>query len=468
MDKVCNNGVPENQYVKYPGDQNYDDHYANDGSDNLPSSYYTFGNPSFVAPDGEDHRDARLLDINQLCERLINEPDGEISITAFVDEYLYYKHPIDDKGEDGLSLWKLTTDKQDRTLHLVVKDAQSSPDGNSSKVTAEFSFKQRTIQTVYNADDDGPKTAWGLESVMETKRMSAKGISQNANSTSNGRLNTLRSILGDDYANNKSVKWTEILGVDDSYTLNGDQYAVRACMLRNRDLNSDNIVDANEILWYLASIDQLTDIYLGEYALDEQSRLYPKNPADRENEVRWHYTSSSANGSSSWVLWAEEGASRGSADGSPMKDGIFSYRCVRNLRLPLDETNLEPEELIKDEVLTNGNYLIDVTNINVRSHRSSPIVNGGLTAHDERSDWNRPYSKFIVHKDVSPTPKKSWGQWNYQDWDWYQTNNPCDDKTFRVPNQRELLIMTIQGVIKFCGLIITVFGRLMSVIQNSL
>ena len=61
-------------------------------------------------------------------------------------------------------------------------------------------------------------------------------------------------------------------------------------LLRNRDLNGDNIVQPNEIRWYLAAIDQLVDLYIGEYALDDASRLYPQNPADRDYQTYWHYT----------------------------------------------------------------------------------------------------------------------------------------------------------------------------------
>lgn len=449
-------GVKDNSYVKYPGDQNYDDPYINDGTDNLPSPYYTKGNPYYGSSDGLDHSGARLLDINQLCERLKEEqqkPDVEpLAVTVFIDEYLYYKHPIYGTSDNGLSLWKLTTDKQERSLHLIVKDAQSSQDGNSSKVTAQFSFKQRTIQTVYNADNMDLTTAWGLESVMETGVMSPKGISQSANSTSNGRKNTLQSILGDNYSTNKNVKWTDILGTDDSYSLVGDQFAVRACLLRNRDLNGDNIVDANEIRWYLASIDQLTDIYLGEYALDEQSRLYPKEKAEKI-EI-WHYASSSysrfddggwfgKDKSYIWKLWSEEGASRGEVDILSTTDE-YAYRCVRNLGLPVDEADKISDDLVKISHSAEG-YIIDLTNMNPRSLRSSAVIGNNLGKHNEREDENRPYVRFLVHNDVFPTPQNtgSWSnkKWNSNNWDYYQTHNPSPSG-FRVPNQRELLIMS--------------------------
>lgn len=150
------------------------------------------------------------------------------------------------------------------------------------------------------------KTAWGLESVMETERLEPGDVSQGTDSK-NGRKNTLK------WLENKS--WTQIINTSVQYGLNsGYNTAAYACLLRNRDLNGDNVIQSNEIRWYLAAIDQLTDIYLGEYALDEASRLYPQNATDRPggNSVYWHYTSSSANGSDPWILWAEEGASRGS------------------------------------------------------------------------------------------------------------------------------------------------------------
>lgn len=461
-------GEGENELVKYPGDQNYNDPYpmsgAIKGEDyDAPSLYYTTG------IDDRDYPNARLLDIQQLCVRLKQEKENgtnaPIAITVFVDEHLYFKHPITGEENEGRSLWKLTTDKEERTLHLIVEDARFSQDGNSSKVTAQFSFKQRTIQTVYDPDPDREdlETAWGLESVMETGRLSPNGV-QNGNSTLNGRQNTLRCILGVNYDETpNTVYWTDLLHTDNPdnpYLLKGDQTAIRACMLRNRDLNGDNIVQANEIRWYLASIDQLTDIYLGEYALDEQSRLYPRNAADRNNQVRWHYTSSSSySGDNSWIIWAEEGASKGPSSESitdnDEENTLFSYRCVRNLGISLDDPNETPTELITATKQGDGSYLVDVTNMNPKSRRTTMIKNAMLPYHNERDILNKPYAKFLVMNSDSdmPTPNVSlnrywdwthfeyylvWG--NANAWQHYQTyeNYPAG---YRIPNQRELLIM---------------------------
>lgn len=106
-----------------------------------------------------------------------------------------------------------------------------------------------------------------------------EGDVRNSTSSSNGRLNTIRCILGENYVSNRSLHWTEVLNPSEHYGLTDDhQDALHAVLLRNRDLNGDNIVQPNEIRWYLAAIDQLVDLYIGEYALDDASRLYPQIP----------------------------------------------------------------------------------------------------------------------------------------------------------------------------------------------
>lgn len=450
-------GVGAGSYVKYPGDQNYNDPYPMPGAaNNEPSPYYTTG--------GRNYPNARLRDIDQLIKYLqeeaaksnspIFDTQGNVAITVFVDENLYFNHPLtNEPGEDNRSLWKLTADKEDRQMHIIAGGSEYSDDGNSSIVHSKFSFKQRTIRTIFNVDKEGLTTAWGLESTMETGRLATGDVSQGTD-TRNGRANCLKWLVG--------KQWTQVLSTADHYKLNsGYDNAAYACMLRNRDLDGDNIIDANEVRWYLASIDQLTDIYLGEYALDEQSRLYPSNATDRENMVRWHYTSSSYNSAdrNAWVLWAEEGASRGSyGDSYEAMDGKYSYRCVRNLGLSLDTPDEIPADLVTVTEETDGNYLIDVTNMSVKARRPNYEVNR-LPAHNERDADNRPYAKFRVHKDCYAYPLEvvngdhtsgwDWSteddagyNWiNKQNWLYYQTVDPSPEG-YRIPNQRELLIMS--------------------------
>lgn len=446
-------GEDENKYVKYPGDQNYNDPFPMDpNKNNQASPYYKNTRPN-----------ARLLDVNQLILRLQTEAanpssppifftdtDGKekVAITVFVDEHLYFNHPLtNEPGDEGRSLWKLTTDKEDRQLHIIAQGSQISSDGNSSIVNSTFSFKQRPISTIFNVDKDELKTAWGLESVMETGRMNCGldklDIKMNTDSR-NGRLNTLDIILGTE--RNKVLKWTDVLSTDSHYSLkNPYNNVLYACLLRNRDLNGDNIIQSDEIRWYLAAIDQLTDIFIGENALDEKSRLFPSNPADREgsNGIYWHYTSSSIIVEynlwemdytyDSWVLWSEEGASRGKQSASKGSNGDnYSYRCLRNLGLPLSKPDENPADLISYTNEGSGFYLIDATNLNVKARRTNYEVNP-LPLHNERDKNNMPYAKFRMHSNLYPN--------NTQNWNYFQTFKGYPNG-YRIPNFRELLILS--------------------------
>ena len=441
-----------NLYVKYPGDQNYSEDYKV-----APARSGYSGHPD----------DARLWDVHQLILHLKEEKakgnsdifeDGSVYITAFIDENLYW----DDNNRQN---WKISVDKEDRQLHIVASTPQYSPDGNSSLVSSLYTFKQKAIRTVYNVDKPELQTAWGLESVMETGRLVPySNGAQNMPNTGdkrNGRNNTIQFWEG--------RHWTDVLNTSDRYGLNsGYESAVYACLMRNRDLNGDNEIQANEIRWYLAAVDQLTDIYLGEYALDEESRLYPSAAYRAEHggrSVYWHYTSSTFEGNVPFVIWSEEGATRGKytasasdAGSSHAKNGsYYAYRCIRNLGMPLDETG-NPEDLVIVTDRGDGSYEIDMSNMSTRSRRSNYEVTP-LPNHNERSDNNRPYEKFEVGKDaygLEVTVRNGEQDDDYwlgstehhvqfsissgYNWSYYQTHNPCPEG-YRMPNYREMLIM---------------------------
>ena len=464
-------GIPHSRYAKYPGDLEYDPDWK---------------------PQSADLNDVPLLvDIDQLIEylKLVKKDDpsmsrivadgttdGHVCITAFVDENLYYYDPVTDPFNNNPQpqLWHDCVDRDDRMMHIVVpedgmSDGYYSPDGNTSVVTSLYSFIQKSIRTVYNAENRDLKTAWGLESVMEGSDNGYQGRLQTGNVSSaqgswnynrNGRRNSLTWMEG--------KLWTDVVRTSERYGLNsGYEYATYACLLRNRDLNGDNVVDGDEVRWYLAAIDQLTDIFLGEWALDEASRLYPYDPKNGQypptGKVYWHYTSSSPDGGNPNVLWAEEGASRGSFGSSAdvITDGRYAYRCVRNLGIDIDRPDTEPEDLVDVTANGDGTYTIDLSRMNPKSLRTSSDGGIPLPDGDEKSLNNRPYTKFIVGADIygadepyddvvsfyngrplagSTQAGKNWRNSGY--WAQFQPpNNPCP-AGYRIPNQRELLIMS--------------------------
>ena len=114
--------------------------------------------------------------------------------------------------------------------------------------------------------------------------------------------------------------------------------------------------------------------------------------------------------------------------------------------LSLKKPEEPPTDLIRCEQKSDG-YLIDVTNMNPKARRSY-LETSMLPPHNERSDLNRPYAKFFVSNEVyggdgnPPRFESHWSsEWNDYPWSHFQTYAPYD-KGFRIPNQRELLIMT--------------------------
>ena len=508
------------QYPKYPGYAAYvGDDYVDDII-NEPAP--PFGGNGTTKSDFYGNYSVKLYDVNQLLNHLYAEAyngsgvfangNESVTITAFVDEYvyvydpskIYYRTPQVVKGntvQNGvdLTLWRKVVNRDNRMLYLCTTGAIYSPDGETSVSRNVFTIAQRPIYTFYNEKDPTVTNGWGTESINETGPLGVKTYrpftvrDDRANTTSNGLINTWNVL---NTTSGGSLKWDDIMTLGDRDSDNDGVFSLNegyddiwhACIARNRDLNGDNIVQEEEVRWYLASIDQLTDLWIGEYSVNENARLYTWDYRnDRNGIIRSHVASSSYyNGSytNPWKIWAEEGASRGPYDKSdedvngtytktgsliPQIDwttygshvnrweneqvndenlGLIHYRCVRNLGISLNnpETPFEPYVSISKGSFTNEDgkrydeLVISMEKMEFNSVRSAIYQDAELPAHTERSYVNRPYSKFAVIMNNGFGSGNNNNQEN--SWNYYQNHDVCP-AGYRMPNQRELMLMYI-------------------------
>ena len=443
---------------------------------------------------------ACLMDINQLINYLtwsldnnpdifVEDADGHelVTVTAFCDEYTYIYDPrVEDYVHPGESVAEMSTGEDDKKRRLLLRKAYAdagsrvmnitpmattaySPDGNTTLTNSYITITQNSIKTIYNPDFTD--TAWGLETTNETgplthvtNRIGDNGpihdnynneIGKRTNTLGDGRTNFLNFWVGTDKNGNDrqgTIRWTDAMNVnkdvENGNDLNVDyRNAFYACITRNRDLNGNNLIDANEIYWYLAARDQLTGLWIGQGAIDDEAWMYQGDGSEQNHLIT---SSHRPVGGNYWIIWAEEGASLGGlrisgddeykdAQNQPLP---YDYRCVRNLGIDIAEKKA-PEHFagISDRI-KNGEsdyYTVDASVINSRALRSSPDDGINLPLDNERSQNNTPFRSFDV-RSSSITSNLGVMTW-LEMADYLNRNmNPCP-QGWRVPNQREVLIM---------------------------
>lgn len=431
--------------------------------------------------------DACLRDVNQLINHLkaqaesstskIFETDGNeevVYVTAFVDEYMYNYDPRKEEYQapvagitdsERLLLWKEVVNGSERMMHICVKGAQYSPDGDTSWSNSVVTFRQTPIYSMYDASK--VESAWGTESILETGPLAAT-TSRTPSYTltmNNGRKNTLAFFVRQSGRNNyvtNGTNWTTVLSRDAAEVEGGEnelntdyRNTWYACMTRNRDLDGDNVIDPEEVRWCLASIDELTDLWIGENALPQTAKLYKGDGSYME-----HMASSSGSTSTPWIIWAEEGASRGRYnDGSYTNketgERDYTYRCIRYLGISLDNVDATPTDYVQvtpatPEVSSYGtSYRIDVSRLSNAAKRDLQDSGHELPVHYERgTDYlNMPYTAF----EVLVTPQEQGAVSRY--WNGFNDITGFKDminsggvsklcpEGYRIPNQRELLLM---------------------------
>ena len=255
-------------------------------------------------------------------KNFFNQNGETVYVTCFIDENYYEKK----------NWQEFVNVNEDRVLYCA-NTFQTSLDGKSSYAEAKYVISQKPIWTFYSANVKHP---FGMEMVSEEDEIRKKdesffltgssdnkqhewngydvAVKNNANATRNNRNKYAYSV----YQN---------VGTQDLYR---DPY--KACMSRNRDENGDGTIDASEVKWYLAAVDQYKGMWIADDYLPTNVKLFQPTVENwtklnntwkgkDENLYPWHYfTASSQN-----TFWAEEGCATGD------QNKAAKIRCIRTL-----------------------------------------------------------------------------------------------------------------------------------------
>ena len=459
--------------------------------------WFRFGKPSETSwesgifkckPYPKDNNN--LLNIRQLIYQFIEERGNGgkftsgalavdkkkelICVQVFVDENYYNNLPLD----------KFVNVK-DR-FFMFASGTKVSADKNSIYTeTPYLSIKQKSIKTMYDLNperfNDPSYNPFGIETIEDGYELLGNKASKaiigdnyykptlksfdgrkegdniSGNSKDNGYLNTINvganlrelgntktdvfeTIIGKrwdtyvDYPNNK---------LKDEYDYGPFQF-----LLRNRDLNGNEIIDEGEIRWYIPSVNQHIAIWNGFHALPHEA-IMNKKTRGVNNDVLYY---SSTNGEFRTV-WAQEGVF-----GRYKYNNTEKYEYVRCIRPLVDITDpmVAPEKLkgntTRSTVYDRDRKIFTVSGFGTNAIRPSGNQVGEYVYHSQGSLTNRLPEAFEISelyigqksKDDIPQAFTLAELLRGNVCAGYSQEKDGSDKgQWRIPNQRELMVLTM-------------------------
>lgn len=363
--------------------------------------------------------------------------NGEyIDATCFVSEN-YYK---------DLSWDKYVNDVDKRAFYVASK-IWVSEDKRSVYAEAQYGLTQHNIQTFYDRSQAGRVTAYGCETINDEEKPDGGDTGFDINDQIEGSN-------GNDYWNGRANMKLDIFNNGKPViTWDGLKHNISlriACMSRNRDLNGDGIIQEDEMRWYAPATHQYAGLWIGEEIMSTESKLFNKSTkilkrGSKGDVGRMVYYSSTRDLES---FLSEEGMTTGNYDSRNSPYRPKYVRCVRNLKSGEIGYAQTPDTYYsydsKNKTVTLDKVDEDALNITGEQ--------GELFDHTERDEGNKPAKKFTIaaslwngeyyYKGEKMTPKPADNVYNGKYWCYgrYIENN---EKNWRVPNQRELCIMSM-------------------------
>lgn len=404
--------------------------YSNEnGGRGIPCDYPGIGN---------------TMDIETFLKMLYDNADNDsfwtngeyIDATCFVSEN-YYK---------DLSWDKYVNDVDKRAFYVASK-IWVSEDKRSVYAEAQYGLTQHNIQTFYDRSQAGSVIAYGCETINDEENSDGgsdynirdQQFGSNGNDYWNGRDNMKEDIFQD----GKPVKtWDDLKNKYDNL-----YHSLRiACMRRNRDLNGDGNISDEEIRWYAPATQQYAGLWIGEEIMSTESKLFNrstktlKKDSNGKDVGRMVYYSSTKDAES---FLSEEGMATSNANKARGTYSPKYVRCVRNLKsgeIGYGETPT-PYYSYDRKTKTVSLDKVDQDALNITGEQRE------LFDHTERDEGNKPAKKFAIansiwntpYNNIEPKPENIYTGM-YKCYGHYSENN---EKNWRVPNQRELCIMTM-------------------------
>lgn len=393
---------------------------------------------------------SKTMNIEKFLKKLYDNADNNsfwtngkyIDATCFVSENYY----------SNLN-WDKYVNNVDKRAFYVANNVWVSEDTRSVYAEAQYGLTQHNIQTFYDRSQAGSVIAYGCETINDEEKtdgdsdfnLNEQVKGSNGNDYWDGRANMKKDI----FSNGKPVKtWDEVL--NDLWGDDKDKKSLRmACMSRNRDLDGDGKISENEMRWYAPATQQYAGIWIGEEIMSKESKLFKKSTTaldyNNDSKNRMVYYSSTQDAES---FLSEEGMATGNYNSTTSPYRPKYVRCIRNLKSGNIGYDQKPDKYFSYNSSTKTVTLdkVDQNALNITGEQRE------LNNHTERDEGNKPAQKFTIAATKWNTGYyNNYGTWiqpsaanvyngNYQCYGRYRENK---DTHWRVPNQRELCIMTM-------------------------